>query len=315
MSAIISYQVSDSLIQQNSVLSNDTVLDTSNSIQFIEEIDEETVIILPKREAIIKQPENLTNEDSAFYGFKNKEHIPVRTYETKPLVKNEPSVKQLFQPNLKIHHVAAWQTLILVVALLLLGFAKAFSVNRFKQTYKSLFNYRTAQEICNEEKVFFHRVNVTLTINYLIITALFVYQLKEILNYINHESTSLIFYLFIIGVLLVLNAAKLIFAQLISFIFDVSQLGSDYTFNVTLFNNLLGVLLIPVLSIMYFTSVDFSDILTYVAIPVLLLCFVLRLFRLIVIGISKGVSYFYIFVYICTLEILPLVVMIKIFIL
>lgn len=253
-------------------------------------------------------------QNTIIYGIKNLEAMPIRSSPNEH-VKIIPQIEQLFEPQVRAISVAGWQTILLVLAVILLGLAKAFSTRRFKETYKSLYNYRVAQAICDEEKVFFHRVNVLLTINYLLVMSLFVYQLKERLNYINHETTSGLFFLIVFGFLFLLFIIKLLFAQLLSFIFNTTQLISDYVFTITLFNNLLGVLFILVLSIMYFTSLEFSSALTYFAIPIIAISFLFRLIRLTILGNLKSISYFYIFLYICSLEILPLIVLIKIFIL
>lgn len=254
--------------------------------------------------------------ESAFYGVENAEKIPVRDIDTPSATDQEETlVQHLFNPTLKYQKVASWQSLILTLTVLLLGLAKAFSKSRFKQTYKSLFNYRVAQEVCGEEKVFFHRVNLLLTTNYILITALFIYQLKELINQNVFSYADGVFYVLIIVFLILLNFGKILFVKILAFIFNVPHLVSDYLFNLTLFNNLLGVFLIPVLALMYFTSLDFGLILQFFALPLLCISFILRLLRVVALGTEKGVSYLYIFLYICSLEILPLVVIIKIFIL
>ena len=123
------------------------------------------------------------------------------------------------------------------------------------------------------------------------------------------------FFLVVFAFLFLTYIIKLLFVQLLAFIMEVSQMVDDYVFTITLFNNLLGVFLLPTLSILYFTNMEQAQVLAYIAIPVLLFSFWFRVVRLFVLGSLKGVSYFYIFLYICTLEILPLIVMIKIFIL
>lgn len=253
-------------------------------------------------------------KDTGFYGVENADKMPVR-YVDELVIVEKPQVEQLFSLTIKKQQVDSWQSILLLITVLLLGLAKAFSVNRFKQVYKALFNYRVAQEICSEEKVFFHRVNVLLTINYLLLTALLIYQIRSLFNSSLFTMNEGLLYPVIVIFLVLLYFAKLIFTKILAFIFAVPHLVSDYTFNLTLFNNLLGVLLIPVLSLLFFTSLDVVLILKFLALPVLLISLVMRLLRVYILGSSKGVSYFYIFLYICSLEILPLVVMIKIFIL
>ncbi|PHQ62533.1 MAG: hypothetical protein COC08_00570 [Maribacter sp.] len=141
---------------------------------------------------------------------------------------------------------------------------------------------------------------------------MFLYHIREIINV--SPTNNFLFFLLILGFLVIVYLIKYIFSQVLFFILNDINTASEYIFSVSLYNNLLGVVLIPILCVTYFSSLDFNIIFTYIASPLILLIFILRLIRLYLIGISKGISYFYIFLYICTLEILPLVVLFRIFI-
>lgn len=290
----------------------DTSLEQSNGnsspILILDKLDDEQISIFPK-----KNIESVRG-DSLFYGIENSDQVPIRYIQKNNIEEGEVIIQELYQSEFKIQQVESWQSLMLLLTVLLFGLAKAFSANRFKQTYKSLFNYRVAQEICSEEKVFFHRVNVLLTVIYILVTALLIYEVRMMLNIVGAQELDWSFYPITILFLLAINFGKLIFSKVLSFIYNTPDLVVDYVYTVSLFNGLTGVILIPVLSLMYFTSLDFIFSITYLVLPLLCIVFISRLLRLFVISDSKGVSYFYIFLYICTLEILPLVVMLKFFI-
>jgi len=259
--------------------------------------------------------QNYTSNDSNFYAGEYSRVVLKDTLLKSPLSVDVGTEDLMFQPTVKNFQVEYWQSIILFLTILLLGLAKAFSMNRFKQTYKSLFNYRVAQEVCSEEKVFFHRVNILLTINYLLIVALLIYQLKELLNPKLLIVSGFSLYLLIVVFLLTLNFVKFFLSKLLTFIFDSSSLITEYVYSVSLFNNLFGVILLPVMAMSYFTTLELGVILKFIALPMSFIMLIFRLLRVSVLARSKGVSYLYIFAYICSLEILPLVVMIKIFIL
>ena len=245
------------------------------------------------------------------YGISNEISIPIRQTDVSSI--QEP-IEKLFDPSPIIEEVANWQIFILVVAVLLMGFVRAFSNNRFNQGIKALFNYSVAQEITREEKVFFHRSNVLFTIVHLLTLSLFVFQLREAFRLENIDVNKFSFFLLILTFLGTMYFIKYIFSRILLFVFNDASIASEYIFNVSLYNNLLGSTLAPVLCITYFTSVSFQTVLLYLAIPLMLIIFIFRLFRMVNVGEIKGVSYLYIFVYICTLEILPLVVLFRIFI-
>ncbi|MBL4592364.1 MAG: DUF4271 domain-containing protein [Flavobacteriales bacterium] len=309
MSFFITYQVADSSLLKQPF----EVEEEENGLELIEEVDGPINLPPIKNNYFSKIKLDTAGRVDTFYGIKNEGTIPIRNVEIE--TQKEIALEKLFTPNPLVVNVANWQVIILIGAVLFLGFIKAFSNNRFKLSIRSLFNYGVAQEITREEKVFFHRSNILYTIIHLVTTSLFIFHIKETLKTNVLEENNFITFLLIIGFLMTAYLVKYIFSKIIFYILDDTSMAVEYTFNVSIFSNLLGIILIPILSIAYFSSLPFSFILLYIAIPVLILSFLLRLFRLYVIGNAKGISYFYIFLYICTLEILPLVVLYRIFIL
>ncbi len=311
MSFMITYQVADSSALQNPFGVEDQ--DDQNGLELIEEVDEPVVLPKQKKKYFSKVKLDTTEQADTFYGIKNEGEIPIRATTTATI--EEKPLEKLFDPTLNPPGIANWQIIILVATVLLLGFSKAFSRSRFKQSLRALFNYGVAQEITREEKVLFHRSNILFTIIHVFTSSLFLYHIKESIDTTNLEENNMLFFLMLIGFLIFIYMVKYLFSKVLFFVLDDTSIASEYIFNVSLFNNLLGVIFIPVLCLAYFSTLPFSLILLYITIPLVLLTFLLRLIRLYLIGISKGVSYFYIFVYICTLEILPLVVLYRIFIL
>ena len=221
----------------------------------------------------------------------------------------------LLEPIIREMYVSTWQIIVLLLCVVLLGFIKSFNVNRFGQVYKSIFSYQISSEIVRGEKVFYHRVNLILTTIHMLIVGLLIYQWAFEKGVYVYEDVKFSSYLKITFLLLLLYVTKYIFARILAVIFDKQSLASEYIFTVALYNSMQGVLLIPIMLIIYFMEINFSFILQYLVFPVIGVTYLLRFNRLFIVGRSKSVSYFYIFLYICTLEILPLVVLIKIFVL
>lgn len=246
------------------------------------------------------------------YGIENEELIPIRHTEIAP--KKETPIEVLYDPSPLKTGTESWQVIILVIAVLMLGIARAFSNNRYKLGLKALINYGVAQEITREEQVFFHRSNVLLSIAHTLTLSLFLYQIKRMVLNETSEPEGFNSFLVIVGGIVIIYLVKYIFSKVLLFIFNDTASTSEYIFNISLYNNLLGVILIPILCVNYFTVFSFQPFLFYVVVPLGLLVFLFRLIRLFSIGRSRGVLYVYIFLYICTLEILPLVVLYRIFV-
>lgn len=256
-----------------------------------------------------------TQLQDTFYGVSSESLIPYRKTETyqEKVQHTEKQENKFKEPTPHARHVYFWQTALLLFALFLIAFVKAFSNNRFKQTAKALLNYSVSQEITREEKVFFHRANLMLVANYVIVVSLFIYYLLEQLSPSVLKNTSIIL-LLMLGVI-VLYCIKYLFSKVLFFVFNNTGLSVEYIFNISLFNNLLGILLLPSLFFIYFSDFQDDVIISYIAIPSIFISFIMRVVRLFVLGNNKGISYLYIFLYICTLEILPLVVLYRFFIL
>ena len=227
---------------------------------------------------------------------------------------NYDIVQELALPTLKFQQVDWWQSVLLVVVVLIVGLAKAFSSSRFAQVYKSIFNFRIAQEVCNEEKVFFHRVNILLLLAQLIIFSLFA---LELIGFFRSENTPVDDLLFpsIASVLLGFCVVKFVLIKLLAFVFELQSVVTYYIYNAILFDNFLALLFYPILILLYYTSLNSILIIQYVSFSLFFIVLIMRLIRLYLLSSFNGFSYVYLFVYICTLEILPLVVMLKIFIL
>jgi len=307
----ITYQIVDSLLQKDSMFNNGQADDVE--LEFIEEIDEPLELPKPKKYYNKVASDSGQQIIDTFYGISNEASIPIRHIDI--INTEEITLKKLFDPNPIYVNVANWQVIILVLAVIMLGIVKAFSSSRFKQSIKALFKFGVAQEITREEKVFFHRSNIIFSFIHLLTTSLFLYHIKEFIGVTLLEKNSIGSYFTIIGFIMVIYLFKYLFSKVLFFILNDLTSATEYIFNIALFNNLMGIILIPIMCLFYFSVIPSNTVLFYIAIPLVLFTFILRIIRLFLIGSSKGVSYFYIFLYICSLEILPLVVLFKIFIL
>lgn len=250
------------------------------------------------------------NHDS-IYKLNALEKIPFRKVETTQEIDSNSTKQVLFEPTLRTNINTTWPSLILTLATLLLAFTKAFGLTRFRQIYKSLFSFYAAHEITREERVFFHRVNFSLFIIYLTNISLLLYYLVN--TYKPESDTSFLFPIILMGVVLA-YLIKFVSNAILAYVFSHEQMTPSYSYNVLLYNYLFGVFLIPALALIYFSNINDLSLLKFIIVPLILIVLTIRFIRFFVIGISNNISILYIILYICTLEILPLVVLGKFFI-
>jgi hypothetical protein len=239
------------------------------------------------------------------------EQIPHRKVEK--LNDNDASLTKqiLFNPTSRLNINTTWPSIVLTFTILLLAFTKAFGLTRFRQIYKSLFSFYAAHEVTREERVFFHRVNFSLFVIYLSNISLLIYYLTN--TYKQEAATSFLFPLILLLVIIA-YLVKFLSNAVLAYFFSHEQMIPSYSYNVLLYNYLLGIFLIPAMALIYFSNINDYSLLKFVIVPLLIIALIFRFVRFFVIGISNNLSIVYIILYICTLEILPLVVLGKFFI-
>jgi hypothetical protein len=222
----------------------------------------------------------------------------LKTQEIKPL----PFTK--YQPD--------WILGLLLSCFLLLAWVQVFYHRRLRQIMMAPYSKRFLNQLVRDGDLFSERISIATGFVYFIATSLCMYQLTELV--IIHEPGRLIggFTLFFLISIFLLGfwIVKIAVIQFLSFVFRTRQTSREYLLNILIFNILTGILLLPLL---VFTVYLKSVVFLWGCMIVVALFFFFRLIRGFLIGISiTKFSYLFLFVYLCTLEILPLVVFLKV---
>ena len=98
------------------------------------------------------------------------------------------------------------------------------------------------------------------------------------------------------------------------YIFAEISFVQEYLFNVHMYNRVLGIFLFPVVVAFAFIQTDVINhrLILYAGLGVILTFFILRIIRGIQISIKSNISILYMFLYFCTFEILPIVLLGKV---
>jgi hypothetical protein len=88
---------------------------------------------------------------------------------------------------------------------------------------------------------------------------------------------------------------------------------NEYLHNVYVYNKILGIFLLPITFAAFYTSDNMAEILLIAAILFYIFSLIFKIIRGFQIIIKNDVFIFYSILYLCTLEILPIIIGIKIF--
>ena len=191
---------------------------------------------------------------------------------------------------------------LLTVSFLLIAILRASYWKHAKLLFMGVFAQRYANQYLREENAFTERVNfitfLLMTINFSVIL-LKVLPQSSVLNVIYLIGGVALFFILKMGVML--------FFGKIFRVKDIAKLGIFFSF---LFDRALGLFLFPLVIALYFFAFKITATLFILISIVCGLLLLLKLFWLWKIGTSAfGLSQFYIFLYLCTLEISPLLLL------
>lgn len=110
-------------------------------------------------------------------------------------------------------------------------------------------------------------------------------------------------------ILLLLISLNMLINFITGKIFLQDDIRLEYNNNINTFNQLLGIILFPINILVFYTNA--MDIFIYIGISSFCLIYLFKIIRLFKINFSKQLNIFYMFLYLCTLEIIPLMYGIK----
>ena len=219
-------------------------------------------------------------------------------------------------PLLRKEYSNDWMVLLLLLCFSLLAWVLIFSRKRTKQIIKATYANRTINQLIRDGDLFRERISLAFSIIYLLSISLFIFQISHyFLNLKQLEFYSFFFFIKILTVILGLYVLKQIIAKFIGIVFKNNTATYIYLLNKSVFNIVTGILLLPLLLFVTYSEGVINSFAINMSIVLLTLLYALRYFRYIIIGVSfSKFSHFYLFLYLCTLEILPILIIIKIII-
>jgi hypothetical protein len=105
-------------------------------------------------------------------------------------------------------------------------------------------------------------------------------------------------------------SVRTIILKFLDFVFDTESFGY-YNFSIYLYCKIYGLILLPLIAVIPFVPDFVTEKLIWAGLAAFVLMYILTLFRGFRICLRKGVSIFYLFFYLCALEILPLLTVYK----
>lgn len=203
-----------------------------------------------------------------------------------------------------------WISGIFLLCFVILAYLNFNYRRRFSQMIKAVFARNYMNQLIREGNFFKERASLLLLTNYVLIIPLFIYFSSELLFPIKGISKNMLVFSYILLIALSIWAFRILIVKLNSVIFKTPKPAYEILLYIFISNMLLSLIILPLITIYYFTHLD---IFLFLGLGIYLSIYIIRLIREFIIGMSYSIfSVLHLFLYLCCLEIIPVVILIKI---
>ena len=206
----------------------------------------------------------------------------------------------------------SWLTIVTLLIIYGLVRIRISYYKRIKQIINALYAVRYTAQINREDGIYNHKGALELFSIFVLSTALLTYYYYS--NKINMPLSDFKWNIFlkIAGVIILIYLIKAISFNLFSQIIKLEKEFSVYLTNVVIFNEAIGLIFIPFIVLLIYMPFENKKWIYVIAITLFAILYIYRFIRgIIIITSSTKFSKFYLFLYLCTLEILPSLLLIK----
>jgi hypothetical protein len=215
--------------------------------------------------------------------------------------------------NQEVHYSISWVPGMVIFTLLLLAWIKLAYVQFLTPVLISTFNYKEAQKLYISKNALSQNAFLILQLIFVVNSGLFLLFIARYFDFALPDANSLLLFLSASAIFVLLFAFKAAALRLTGFLFDSSKLFAEYNHNISLYNKILGVLLMPLIIGLLYADDTVHGTLIYSGLALGVILYFLQLVRGLELIIRKEISFFYLILYLCTFEIIPVFTLYKIF--
>lgn len=213
------------------------------------------------------------------------------------------------KPILSANH--NWMTLLLVGVLFLVGVLRVFYQKKFNLFINSFISKRFSNQIIREENGLTQSTSIILTIIFFLSVSFFFYLSGQYYHQFPYKTNEFEQFLMILIGCLGFYFFKLIANKIIGYIFKIYRETDEYIFNQFIVLQIIGLLLCTWCILLNYSTIISKEYIIFIGFGTLVLGFFVRMVKSFGIANMSSYSPIYIFLYLCSLEILPLIIIIK----
>jgi hypothetical protein len=219
--------------------------------------------------------------------------------------------ENLYSTNLTKDSIPDWYFIAILLVISGIAWARIGFGKFLNLVWISAYSYQIATKVYNEQSVVQKRFSLSLDLLYLINASLFLFLLNRYFAPVIFKTNDVVFVFQAFSGLSFLVLLRILVMRLTAYIFERSELFLGFLYHFFIFNKVLGMLLIPFLLAIPYTKGDVQEMLIYAGVSIVIMVYIFRLVRASVYVLKNVILLFYLILYLCILEILPLLVVFK----
>jgi len=209
-----------------------------------------------------------------------------------------------------MHAHQDWFTIVIFIAIALFASVRHTFKNYLANLFQSLHNYSTASRMYRERNVSLSQGEIRLEIFSYFVFGLFFYQIAYHFN-LNLPFTGFLKYVFALALVTSFLLIKKLIYLITGFIIENRQETGEFIYNISNHIRVMGILALPIVALIAWAPVTTPYPLFITGLTIMSFLYLILLWRGMIIFLKKQFSIFYLFLYLCTLEILPLLLVLK----
>jgi len=208
-------------------------------------------------------------------------------------------------------NTSAWYFYFLISLFIAYAVARTFLGRITVSTFNAVLRYNSSVSMYNDNSQLQQQRDLVLYAFYFICMSFYAMLIMEQYKVYPIAYKGLNLLLFSVLVLLVIFIARIVLLNILGHVFEISTLLQEYLYHGFTYNKLMGIVFLPTNFLIVYSEGVLHIASIYVSFIILSLLLLFKIVRAITFSLKKRVLNFYLFLYLCALEIVPLLLIVK----
>lgn len=215
-------------------------------------------------------------------------------------------------PGFLVQNVSvAWHFYFLVSLLIIYAVARAFLGQLLNNTFNAAVRYNTAVAMYKDNSQLQRQLDTVLYGFYFVSMGFFMMLTARYFNLFPYGLRDAELFGFFTALIIVVFYLRIIIVNIVGHVFFSLKLFREYLYHGFIYNKLMGILALPLGIAMVYTTGKLHDTVVWTSLGIMGIMLIMKMYRGILFSQKNRVLNIYLFLYLCALEIVPMLLLYK----